>query len=151
MKFWPNSDIVILSSDHHQGILIAIKQQGPSKGTILPYLQQLRPLNPLLISVRVVTHNRPDLLKGCLESLHCQLYRSFELIVVDNGAQNNSANLLKYFLFSDVQTIENKCNYMFLFSNNQDLDLCKETYISLLNNDAAAETSWPAELIGKVS
>ncbi len=99
----------------------------------------------------MVTHNRPDLLKGCLESLHCQLYRSFELIVVDNGAQNNSANLLKYFLFSDVQTIENKCNYMFLFSNNQDLDLCKETYISLLNNDAAAETSWPAELIGKVS
>lgn len=69
----------------------------------------------------MVTHNRSALLTGCLDSLHRQLYRSFELIVVDNGSQNNSALLLKDFLFVDVQIIENKDNYRFFSTNNKAL------------------------------
>ncbi len=113
----------------------------------MQYLQQLRPPDDPLVSVIVVTHNRPDLLTDCVDSLHRQSYRPFELIVVDNGSQNNSVRLLKDFLFSDIQIIENKDNYGFCTANNQALDLCKGTYVALLNNDAVAEVSWLAELV----
>ena len=43
----------------------------------------------------VVNWNRRDLLLSCLESLALQTHRSFEVIVIDNGSDDGSAESVK--------------------------------------------------------
>ncbi|AMW14265.1 hypothetical protein A4E84_35095 [Streptomyces qaidamensis] len=52
------------------------------------------PLFPPAISVIIATHNRPGMLRDCLESLLRVEYRDFEVIVVDNDPADDSAERL---------------------------------------------------------
>ncbi|MFI2433599.1 glycosyltransferase [Streptomyces sp. NPDC018693] len=53
-----------------------------------------RPACPPPVSVIVATHNRPDMLRQCLNSLLRLDYPSFEVIVVDNAPTDDAAERL---------------------------------------------------------
>ncbi len=52
------------------------------------------PTNPG-VSVVVPTFNRAHLLSGCIRSVMCQSYREWELIIVDDGSQDDTASVAR--------------------------------------------------------
>src|SRR5438874_2724232 len=98
-----------------------------------------------LVSVVVVNWNRRDLLRSCLESLARQQGPGFEVIVVDNGSNDGSTDVVREFAQQVpflVQLIANKSNFGFCAANNQGIRIASGRYVALLNNDAEAEPGW---------
>ena len=98
------------------------------------------------VSVIVANWNRRDLLRACLLSLRAQTFRSFELIVVDNGSEDSSPTMVLE-EFPEVVLIRNTENRGFCAANNQGILQSRGRYIALLNNDAEAEPRWLEELL----
>src|SRR5580704_15360696 len=101
------------------------------------------------ITVVVVNWNRRNLLAACLDSLARQTWRSFEVVVVDNGSNDGSAALVKDLSPSypvPLRLIENSNNLGFCAANNQGFAASTSEFVALLNNDAEAEPGWLAAL-----
>src|SRR5579863_5460245 len=108
-------------------------------------IQQLHFQPSPLISVVVVNWNRRDLLHACLSSLQRQGGIPFEVIVVDNGSDDGSAEMIAGH-FGDaglpVRLIRNRENRGFCAANNQGIAAAGGCFVALLNNDAEAEPGW---------
>ncbi len=108
-----------------------------------------------MISVVVVNWNRRQLLKSCLESLRGQSGVEFEVIVVDNGSIDGSAEMV----YSEwtgsrefhVRLIRNRRNRGFCAATNQGIAASRGEYVALLNNDAEAGPGWLRALQGAVA
>ena len=99
----------------------------------------------------IVTWNRKELLKSCLESLRLQqLKQPFEVIVVDNGSQDGSAEMARREFGSgapfQLTIIQNTENRGFCAANNQGFAVSGSELIALLNNDAEADPEWLSSL-----
>ena len=92
----------------------------------------------------VVNWNRRELLRACLSSLGQQRNVDFEIIVVDNGSSDGSAELAEREFGTHV--IRNRENRGFCAANNQGIAAARGEWIALLNNDAEAEPDWLAAL-----
>jgi len=101
------------------------------------------------ISVLVVNWNRRELLGKCLESLSRQTHQSYEVIVVDNGSSDGSAEMVRGLAPSypvPLRLIINTANLGFCAANNKGFAASEAGLIALLNNDAEAEPGWLSAL-----
>ncbi len=96
------------------------------------------------ISVAVVNWNRREYLRACLTSLAAQRGADFEVIVVDNGSSDGSAEMARDEF--GVRVIANTDNRGFCAANNQAFAAARGRFIALLNNDAEAEPEFLAKL-----
>ena len=87
------------------------------------------------LSVIIVNWNTKKLLDNCLSSIF-KLTKgiTFEIIVVDNGSKDGSAQMVKE-KFPQVKLIPNRDNLGFTKANNQGIKIEKGKYILLLNSD----------------
>ena len=99
------------------------------------------------VSVIVVNWNRRDLLRACLKSLGNQTEKAFDVIVVDNGSGDGSAEMVEQ-EYPGVRLIGNRENRGFCAANNQGIQASRAEFVALLNNDAEAEPGWLAALLG---
>ncbi len=99
-----------------------------------------------LISVIVVNWNRSALLRACLESLERQVGAKLEVIVVDNGSEDGSADMVAREFGGFTRLIRNADNRGFCAANNQGIHTARGTFVALLNNDAEAEPGWLSAL-----
>jgi GT2 family glycosyltransferase len=99
-------------------------------------------------SIIIVNWNRRDLLRDCLRSLEHQSHPSFEVILVDNGSIDGSAEMAEseFAASFPLRLIRNRENAGFCVANNQGIALASGSLIALLNNDAVAEPAWLEEL-----
>jgi GT2 family glycosyltransferase len=98
-----------------------------------------------VVSVVVVTWNRRGLLRACLGSLARQTHSNFEVIVVDNGSNDGSADLVQNLAASypvPLRLIANSTNRGFCAANNQGFAASQSDFVALLNNDAEADPGW---------
>lgn len=87
-------------------------------------------------SLILTTLNRPDFLSECLKSLSKQIYKEFEVIIIDQSDDNKTQELIK------------ECNYKFDIiykkvkfkalskARNLGIDISNGEYIALLDDDA---------------
>ena len=99
-----------------------------------------------LVSIVVVTLNRSDLLRHCLESIAKQNYKNIDPIVVDNGSIEDIKHCVQNVL-PEARYIRLETNLGFAEGNNQGIRLAKGDYIALLNNDAIAEPEWLSAMV----
>jgi GT2 family glycosyltransferase len=98
-----------------------------------------------VISVVVVNWNRRDLLRACLGSLEHQDGVACEIIVVDNGSDDGSAEMVAGEFAppgASVRLIRNLENRGFCAANNQGIREARGQFVALLNNDAEAGPGW---------
>jgi GT2 family glycosyltransferase len=95
----------------------------------------------LRVSVVVVNWNRRELLRACLKSLESQTAAAFEVIVVDNGSTDGSAEMVERD-YPRTRVIRNHVNRGFCAANNQGIRASDAEFVALLNNDAEAEPGW---------
>jgi GT2 family glycosyltransferase len=101
-----------------------------------------------LVSVIIVTLNNSKLLRNCLQSLYHQDYGSIEIIVVDNGSDEDIKGLLtEEFPSARVVRLKNNCG--FAGGNNRGIEIAKGKYVALINNDAVASPQWLSSMVEK--
>ncbi|MEO7143597.1 MAG: glycosyltransferase family 2 protein [Bryobacteraceae bacterium] len=97
------------------------------------------------VTVIVVNWNRKPLLRACLSSLRGQTIPVAETIVVDNGSNDGSVEMIRS-EFPGIRVIQNTENRGFCAANNQGIRAATGDLIALLNNDAEADPNWLAAL-----
>jgi GT2 family glycosyltransferase len=86
------------------------------------------------ISIITVNYNGRKDTKALIESLQNHLFIPYELIVVDNGSQENEAALLQE-LFPTIHAIRSNTNRGFAGGNNLGIQEATGKYLLFLNND----------------
>ncbi len=99
-----------------------------------------------LVSVIIVNWNGKHLLAECLDSVFRQHFRDFEVIVVDNGSRDGSAEFVRE-QFPSATLISLAVNTGFAGGNNAGIRIARGKYIALLNNDTRTDPDWLACLV----
>ncbi|HUX87896.1 MAG TPA: glycosyltransferase family 2 protein [Chloroflexota bacterium] len=99
-----------------------------------------------LVSVVIANYNGRDLLGECLESLRQQTYSAYEVIVVDNGSTDGSAQWLGEH-FPEVKLVRLPCNRGFAGGSNAGISVARGELIALLNNDTVVAPGWLEEMV----
>jgi len=104
-------------------------------------------MNPQpLLSVVIPNWNGKHFLTECIDSLKEQTFRDFEIILVDNGSTDGSAEFAEKRYGDFIRIIRNDKNLGFTGGNNVGIQASKGEYIVLLNNDTWADPRWLEEL-----
>jgi GT2 family glycosyltransferase len=98
-----------------------------------------------LVSVVVLNWNGNAFIKGCLDSVLAQDYENLEVIVVDNGSSDGSAEIIRED-YDDVVLVETGQNLGFGGGNNIGIDRAKGKYVLILNNDAELDPACVSEM-----
>jgi GT2 family glycosyltransferase len=98
------------------------------------------------VSVIIITWNRKDLLKDCLDSLKKQSYKNFETIVVDNGSEDKTIEFVKEY-YPKTKIIDFKRNFGFSIAANKGIKASKSEYVILLNNDTIVDKNFVKYLV----
>src|SRR5208337_1157536 len=107
---------------------VPVKQKGPEISVVIPNLNGMK------------------YLPGCLSSLQNQTLSNFEIIVVDNGSRDGSADFIRK-EFPQVKLIEFMENRGFAEGCNTGIRVSAGRYIAVLNNDTEVEPQWLEELL----
>jgi hypothetical protein len=91
-----------------------------------------------LISVVVVNFSGKKFLDGCLSSLVGQTFRDFEIILVDNGSSDGSADHVRE-CYPSVILVETGKNLGFAGGTNAGIRVAKGEFIFTMNNDMVAD------------
>jgi GT2 family glycosyltransferase len=97
-------------------------------------------------SVIIVNWNGRRYLEDCLRSVLAQTYDAFEVILVDNGSTDGSAEWAGA-TFPQVRLIRNQTNRGFAAANNQAIRATDSEFVALLNNDTVVEPGWLQALV----
>jgi len=100
-----------------------------------------------LLSVIIPNWNGKKFLAECIDSLKEQTFCDFEIILVDNGSTDGSAEFVEHRYGAWVRIIRNKKNLGYSGGNNAGIRSAKGKYIVLLNNDTVVEPTWLEELV----
>jgi GT2 family glycosyltransferase len=84
-------------------------------------------------------------LRDCLDALKAQDFADFEVIVVDNGSTDGSADFVEA-QYPDMLLIRNERNLGFAAGNNQGLRAAAGDVLVLLNQDTIVRPGWLAVL-----
>jgi len=100
-----------------------------------------------IVSVIIPSWNRRDLLAACLRGLFAQTGEPFEVIVVDNGSTDGSADSVAAEWGGRVRLIRNARNEGYARAVNQGIAASRGEFIATLNNDAVPDPGWLAALV----
>ncbi|WP_410769284.1 glycosyltransferase family 2 protein [Fontibacillus sp. BL9] len=92
------------------------------------------------VSIIILTKNRLELTKRCVESVLRHTPERYEFVFVDNGSDDGTPEYLKSLGNSNV--ICNERNLGFAGGVNQGLGVAKGNFILLLNNDTVVTPNW---------
>ena len=98
------------------------------------------------ISVIIPNYNGKHHLNDCLISLKNQLYKNFEVIVVDNASTDGSVDFINN-NFPEFRVVVNSENAGFSKAVNQAAKLSDLEYIVILNNDTIVDKYWLEEFV----
>lgn len=88
-----------------------------------------------LVSVIVVTYNRGYIIGAALESLRKQEYHNFEVIVVDDGSEDETADIVKQFSDLNIKYIKLEKNQGQSHARNVGLEHAQGKFIAFLDSD----------------
>jgi GT2 family glycosyltransferase len=98
------------------------------------------------VSAIIVSYNRADDLKLCIQALLDTGYPNLEIVVVDNASKDASADAAAS--FPQVKLIRSQDNLGFAEGCNVGLRESTGDYIALINNDAVVAKDWFDALVG---
>lgn len=103
-----------------------------------------------LCSIVIVNFNGAHLLESCLRSVLAQEHPSLEIIVVDNGSTDKSAEIVRK-EFPGVRLVMCGRNLGFAGGNNRGVAEASGKYVVLLNNDTVVAPGWLTGLLRCIS
>ena len=102
------------------------------------------------VSVVIVNWNGRAFIGNCLDSLLAQNYPELEIIVVDNGSDDGSPELISR-NYSEVMLIRHEENEGFCRAVNRGIGESSGTYVLSLNNDVVLQPVFISEMVKAIS
>ena len=106
-----------------------------------------------LVSILIVTYNSAEFVRLCLDSIRdCTAYPALEIIVVDNGSTDGTADILRKYALTE-RRIRVECldrNSGFAAGNNLAARQANGEYLILLNIDTMVTSGWVERLLRHV-
>ncbi len=105
------------------------------------------------LSIIILNYNNPDDTLECVHSLMKNRYDSYEVILVDNGSNKGSVEILRQLEseYPDLILVFNQKNLGFAGGNNIGFNLSKGDMILLLNNDTTVKEDFLEALMKQAS
>lgn len=106
----------------------------------------------LLFSVIVCTHNRSNMLKGCLESLCRQTLdkSKYEVIVVDNNSTDDTRQVTERFLGQGNVRYVSEMQLGLSHARNRGVREALGRYVAYIDDDARAAVNWLEDAEGVI-
>ena len=99
-----------------------------------------------IVRVIVLNWNGRSWLGGCLEALRQQVGGPFEIVLVDNGSTDGSADFVRE-RFPECRVVALGVNIGFAAGNNAGARGATVPYLAFLNNDTKVDPGWLAALV----
>lgn len=99
-----------------------------------------------MVSVVIPTWNGRRYLDVVLPSLRAQTYGDFEVIVVDNGSTDGTAEYLRS-AYPDVRVLELGSNQGFAVAVNRGIEASGGEHVAVVNNDLELEPHWLERMV----
>ena len=105
-------------------------------------------MNKIDLSIITPIHNNIYDTKNLLNQIRCYTQSNYHLIIIDNGSDDGTVNLLNtLYEDSDITVIKNPKNMGYGYANNQAIDIVDSKYVCFLNNDVLLYPGWDKDLI----
>lgn len=91
-----------------------------------------------LVSAIILTYNRCEDLKRCLDSLMRQSYKDYDILVIDNGSTDCTSDMLKTYSLKVVMDPTKKLSYLF----NLAWKSTSGNYLAYLADDVELHPDW---------
>ena len=100
------------------------------------------------VAVVILSYNCEKYIEICLDSLLCQTYGNFKIVVVDNCSNDKTVDIVRN-KYRDVEIIMNDSNYGFGKGFNVGIKHVQDQYqyIALLNPDIRVSKEWLQESV----
>ncbi len=98
------------------------------------------------VGVVIVNWNGRSHLERCLDALAQQTMSSFEVVVVDNGSVDGSAEMVRH-RYPHVRLLCQPTNLGFAEANNVGIRACGTPFVATLNNDTVPRPDWLEQLL----
>lgn len=95
-----------------------------------------------MISIIIPTYNRGHLIERAIQSVINQSYKDWELIIIDDGSEDNTSEILKSYLKNPKITYHFTLNSGAADCRNFGVAQAKYDYIIFLDSDDEAEINW---------
>lgn len=106
-------------------------------------------MNPHVV-VLIVNFNGKSLLDECLSSVLKQTYSSYDVVLVENGSSDGSAEYVAE-KYPSVHLVRCEKNFGFSGGNNRGIEYIRShltcDFVLLLNNDTRVDSRWIEELV----
>ncbi|WP_456439428.1 glycosyltransferase [Caldithrix abyssi] len=101
------------------------------------------------VSIIMLTYNALEFTKKCVHSILQNTHIPYEIIFVDNGSKDGTADYLKSLQakHDHIRVVFNKKNKGFAAGNNQGARKARGKYLLFLNNDVLVADGWLEELL----
>ena len=138
--------IALLNGDYNTSKMIRLAQDKLAQ-LVAPHavkkhlLQQLFPT----VTIGIVTHNRLDLLKVCIDSiLQNTRYPFYQIHIYSNACSDGTPEYLRALAAQEkrIEFTESKSNEVFVRPNNWMIQQAGENEMVLLNNDTTVAEGW---------
>ena len=91
------------------------------------------------ISVLMPVYNGEKFLTEAIDSVLNQSFKNFELIIVNDGSTDGSAEIIKRYNDNRIVVITHKKNMGLVYSLNEGVSLCKSEYLARMDGDDISE------------
>lgn len=102
-----------------------------------------------LVSVIMPAYNAEEFIEQAISSVIAQTVEDWELIVIDDGSQDRTRQIVEGFACGDerVQLVCNENNMGAAGSRNRGLELCNGDYVALLDSDDYWQPQWLSKML----
>ena len=101
-----------------------------------------------MVTVILPVYNRIDTVKSSIESVLNQSYTNFELIVVDDGSDDGSKELLETLNNEKITLLHNTTRKGVSTARNRGLEVAKGKYVAYLDSDNLWDSRYLAAMVG---
>ncbi len=104
------------------------------------------------VSIIILNWNQPEFTVNCVKSVLDQNYPDFEILLVDNGSEDNSVDIFEkeFGKNKKIRILETGKNLGYAGGNNEGVKNSGGEYVVILNNDTVVEKDWLKWLVGGI-
>jgi glycosyltransferase involved in cell wall biosynthesis len=103
-----------------------------------------------LVSIIIPCYNAENYIKKTIDSVLCQTYQNFEIIIVNDGSTDNSSSIVKTIMDDRIHLVEHE-NQGVSFSRNKGIAMAKGEFIVFLDADDLLHPSFLEKRIFRLS
>lgn len=102
------------------------------RGDYLAFLDDANTSDAPTVSVLIATFNRAEMLKRAIASILAQTYTDYEIIIVSDGSNDNTSEIVESFHDCRVHLIQHSENLGYAAARNTGLINCRGKFIAFL-------------------